>query len=262
MNDPGKMEMAQHANRFTGRVADYAQYRERYDSNHVLPFLREQCGLTPDWTVADVGAGTGMLGDVFRSNGNRVIAIEPNAEMRSACAESHASDNRFKVLDGSAERTGLPDSSVEMIAVGRALHWFDVDRALVEFRRVLKPGGWVTIAACGRHEDGREENRAFTKLLRSLMQEDRADRLLEIYLRLETLFPGGEFHHAEVDGEMQMDWESLRGMALSMSPAPMPGTPGFSEFESELRCVFDRYAQDGLLKFATRTWLNAGRFGE
>jgi predicted RNA methylase len=101
--------MSQFTGRFTGKVAEYAQYRERYDPDIVLPLLREWCGLTPQWTVADVGAGTGMVGDLFRANGNRVMAVEPNAEMRAACASLHAADASFTVVDGAAEKTGLDD---------------------------------------------------------------------------------------------------------------------------------------------------------
>src|ERR1700744_5777239 len=119
--------MPEHTGKFSGKVADYARYRERYEPGVVLPLLREWCGLTPQWTVADVGAGTGMVGDIFRANGNSVIAVEPNAEMRGACALLHAGDSQFTVASGTAENTGLRDASVEMVAVGRALHWFDAE---------------------------------------------------------------------------------------------------------------------------------------
>ena len=44
-----------------------------------------------------------------------------------------------------AEHTGLPDSSVDLITVAQALHWFDLDAFYTEARRVLRPGG--TLAA-------------------------------------------------------------------------------------------------------------------
>src|ERR1700761_4051618 len=99
--------MAGNTERFTGRVAEYARYRERYDPQVVLPLLREWCGLTPEWTVADVGAGTGMLAEVFLANGNRVIAVEPNAEMRAACARELANEPRLEIVAGTGEATGL-----------------------------------------------------------------------------------------------------------------------------------------------------------
>lgn len=259
----GRANVTAHTERFTGRAADYAQFRERYEPELVLPVLREWFGLMPDWRVADVGAGTGMAGDLFRANGNPVIAIEPNAEMRSLCSSLHVADPLFTVVEGSAEATGLPRASVDMIAVGRALHWFDVDAALREFRRILKPGGWVAILACGRDQEGREENLSFRELLRAQTGLNVSqDPLLAVYSRLPELFPGGCFFHAEVPGEMQLGWEELRGLALSLSHSPAPDSPAFPAFEAELLRFFDRFAQDGRIAFMTRTWINAGQFAD
>ena len=203
-----------------------------------------------------------MVGDIFRSNGNRVIAIEPNAEMRQACAALHAGDALFSTVDGTAEDTGLADASVEMIAVGRALHWFHVEKALAEFRQVLKPGGWVAILACGRAEAGRAENAAYVELMRTSAGRDIAtEDCLRIYQQLPGLFQGGEFHHAEVLGEMELDWEGLLGLTLSLSHAPMPGTEAYPAFEADLREYFGHYEQNGKIRLATQTFINAGRFG-
>jgi SAM-dependent methyltransferase len=258
-----KAALTGHPNEFNGKASEYAQYRERYDPDVILPFLREWCGLEAEWSVADIGAGTGMVGDMFRTNGNRVIAIEPNTEMREACAQLHSSDDSFLVADGSAESTGLPDAWVEMIAIGRALHWFHVEPAFREFQRVLKPRGWVTIIACGRDQKGREENLALAEFLRPSAQRNAAaESRLGVYQHLSSLFPGGEFHHAEMAGEMQLDWDGLRGLTLSLSHAPMPDTSGFSAFETGLRGFFDRYEREGKVTFATRAWISAGRFAD
>jgi len=254
--------MTDHTSRFTGKAGDYARYRERYSPALVLPLLREWCGLAPEWTIADIGAGTGLVADMFCANGNPVIAVEPNAEMRAACVSLHSTDERLIVRDGSAEATGLPDASVEMIAVGRALHWFNLEPALREFRRILKPQGWVTILASGRTEEGREENRAYVDFLYSSAGRAKANEsCLGVYRQLARLFPGA-FHHTEVDGEMDVDWEGLLGLTLSFSHAPRLDSPGFSEFEAALRRYFDRYARDGRITWTTRTWISAGKFAD
>jgi len=252
--------MTLNAERFSGRVAEYKQYRERYDPDVVLPLLREWCGLVPEWTVADVGAGTGMLSDVFLVNGNRVIAIEPNAEMRAACLRTHADDAALSVSDGTAEATGLSAGAVEMVSVGRALHWFDTEAAFAEFKRVLKPGGWVAVIAFGRAEDGREENVAFERTIEGFMPTRERRKMYAVYERLENAFAGGEFRHAEIRGEMSLKWEALLGMTVSLSHAPLPGGAGYAEFEHAMRDYFERHAVDGELTLATRYWINAGRF--
>ncbi|HEV2248956.1 MAG TPA: methyltransferase domain-containing protein, partial [Candidatus Limnocylindria bacterium] len=46
-------------------------------------------------------------------------------------------------FDGTAERMALRDGSAHAITVAQAFHWFDGERALAEFHRVLAPGGRV-----------------------------------------------------------------------------------------------------------------------
>ena len=246
--------------RFDGRAADYDLYRERYDANEILAPLRDWCGLTPEWLIADVGAGTGMLSDVFLANGNRVIAIEPNAEMRAACAQLHPDESRLEIRDGTAEATGLADASIDLLCSGRALHWFNLEAAMREFRRVVRPGGWIVSVAAGRTEFGREENEAFVRVLERFSGSAK-DRLeaYSAYARMKNFFEGSDFHHYERGGELRMNWQHLRGMALSLSHTPRTDDPRFSEFEHTLKEFFDRYQKNGVVTWETRCWLNAGR---
>ncbi|HEX4156256.1 MAG TPA: class I SAM-dependent methyltransferase [Acidobacteriaceae bacterium] len=248
--------------RFDGRAEAYARFRERYDPAIVLPRLRAWCGLTPEWLVADVGAGTGMLSEVFLANGNRVIAIEPNAEMRAACERELGEETRLEVREGTAEATELESASVEMVSVGRALHWFDVERAMAEFRRVLKPKGWFVSVACGHDEKGSPQNEELTALFRSQMPAGTMKQVRDAYDRLPEHFAGGEYRQEEIGGEMQVGWEELHGLAISMSVAPLEDAERLAEFERALRRLFERYESGGVVSFGTRYWINAGRFGE
>src|SRR5205823_1312106 len=60
------------------------------------------------------------------------------AEMRERLAESVPLAVPF---DGTAEHMALRDGSAHAITVAQAFHWFDADRALAEFHRVLALGG-------------------------------------------------------------------------------------------------------------------------
>lgn len=246
--------------RFDGKVADYAQFRERYSPEILLPRLREWCGLSSSWTVADIGAGTGMLSDVFLSNGNRTLAVEPNAEMRQMCRQLHPGSSLLHIVDGTAEQTSLETASVDMVSAGRAMHWFDLDRATAEFRRILKPAGWVAILAFGRTEAGGEENEALEHLLRRF-SKDHADTHAgyKVYRRLHEYLPI-DFHHEEILGSMQMDWPSLYGMVMSLSHSPAKNDPAYPRFEQELKACFDRFAKNGEIELQTRYWINVGRF--
>ena len=250
--------MSDATQRFTGKVEAYERYRERYPAENVLAQLREWCGLRADWVVADVGAGTGMLAEVFLENGNRVIAIEPNEEMRVACERLRERWQGLEVVDATAEATGLVDASVEMVAAGRAFHWFDTQRALAEFRRVLKPGGWVALVSAGRAYVETEQALDFERVLVEFgTDHSYARSTYRVHDKLEELFV--DLHKAEIPGEQRMDWETLRGFAQSVSVVPQRGTPGFEMFEVELRKHFEKFARGEILTMPTTCWITAGR---
>ncbi len=50
------------------------------------------------------------------------------------------------MLEGTAEALPLESGTADAICAGQAFHWFDVERALDEFARVLRPAG-IAIAA-------------------------------------------------------------------------------------------------------------------
>ncbi|HEY2039778.1 MAG TPA: class I SAM-dependent methyltransferase [Edaphobacter sp.] len=251
--------MEKNVQRFAGKATVYAQYRERYAPEILLPRLRAWCGLTPAWKVADVGAGTGMLSDVFLANGNHVLAIEPNDDMRQMCADLHKGESNLEVIAGTAEAAGLEESSVEMVTAGRALHWFDLDRAMVEFRRILKPEGWFASIAFGRRESGREENERFELLLRDYTKDHESTRTsYEAYRRLDD-FLVRDFHHEEITSSMKLDWDALYGMAMSISHSPRVEDESYVPFERDLRAYFDHFASEGVVTWETRYWINVGR---
>ena len=95
--------------RFSTRVENYVKYRPGYPPE-VIDTLREECGLTPAWPVADIGSGTGILTELLLRNGNRVFAVEPNDEMRLAGERLLQSYPRFHSVTGRAEATTLADT--------------------------------------------------------------------------------------------------------------------------------------------------------
>ena len=82
--------------RFSDRAEDYAKYRPRY-SHDVVDALQQACGLTAQRLIADIGCGTGLLAEIFLNNGNRVIGVEPNREMRLAGEQCMAGSANFSI---------------------------------------------------------------------------------------------------------------------------------------------------------------------
>src|SRR6185503_18677591 len=130
--------------RFSSRVEDYAKYRPGYPSE-LLEILNSECGLSRESVIADVGSGTGLLSEVFLRNGNTVFGIEPNELMRTTAEGLLKGFEHFQSVVGTAEKTTLPESSVDFVTAGQAFHWFDRAAAKQEFARILKPDGWVVL---------------------------------------------------------------------------------------------------------------------
>jgi SAM-dependent methyltransferase len=86
--------------------------------------------------VVEVGAGTGKLTRAVAALGVRVVAVEPDARMLAVLRESG-----LEGIEGTAEAIPVGDGEAGAVIAGSSLHWFDFDRALGEFHRVLRAGG-------------------------------------------------------------------------------------------------------------------------
>src|ERR1041384_1418481 len=104
--------------RFTSRVENYVRYRPNYP-RAILETLAQECGLTPESRVADIGSGPGKLTELFLENRNIVYAVEPNAAMREAAEQLLNKYPGFRSLAGSAEATPLPDHTVDFVVAGQ-----------------------------------------------------------------------------------------------------------------------------------------------
>jgi ubiquinone/menaquinone biosynthesis C-methylase UbiE len=113
-------------------------------SEIVLDALASYVGAArPDFRVADVGAGTGKLTENLLSLELKVVAVEPNDEMRAE-GISYTAGQDVEWRKGSGEHTGLPDAAFDWLLMGSAFHWVNLQEGLKEFHRVLKPGGFFT----------------------------------------------------------------------------------------------------------------------
>ncbi|MEW6185963.1 MAG: class I SAM-dependent methyltransferase [Thermodesulfobacteriota bacterium] len=129
---------------FSGKADDYNASRPDYPAS-LFDALRNTCNLSSGSFVADIGAGTGLLTKGLLQQGFRVVAVEPNASMRKVCDRLLHRFPGYRSVDGSAEKLPIEASSVDLITAGQAFHWFEIDKARLEFNRVLRPNGQVAL---------------------------------------------------------------------------------------------------------------------
>jgi SAM-dependent methyltransferase len=127
---------------FSGKVADYQASRPDYPQA-LFDALRAR--VAKGSRVADLGAGTGLLTRGLLAAGYRVLAVEPNPQMRAAADFLLGKHDAYRSVNGSAESVPTPDASLDLITAAQAFHWFDIERARHEAQRVLAPGGRVAL---------------------------------------------------------------------------------------------------------------------
>jgi len=247
------------ASRFSNRVADYVRTRPGYPPS-VLDILRSETGLTPATIVADVGSGTGLSAELFLRNGNTVYGVEPNREMRAAAESLLAAYPNFHSITGSAEDTTLDSASVDLVAAGQAFHWFDVPKARAEFRRVLRPGGFVALMWNTRRLDTTPFLRAYEELLQRFGTDYR--EVVHTNVSQSTLgafFGPGGFRSFRLDNVQVFDLEGVRGRLRSSSYVPAPEQPNHEPMMKELDRIFDEFNEGGKVRFECDTELYVGQ---
>jgi len=245
--------------RFSSRVENYIRYRPGYPKE-IVDLLRDDCGLTKESVIADIGSGTGKLTELFLTHGNRVWGVEPNEEMRRAGERLLNHFPKFTSVDGTAEATTLPDRGADFIIAGQAFHWFDRERCRPEFLRILKPGGWIVIVWNDRRTNATPFLADYEKLLVDFstdyeqVNHRRTDdpKTVQEFFRSEPrlkIFPYVQF----------FDQEGLKGRLLSSSYAPEAGQPKHKEMLARLRQIFERHQEDGRVVFEYDTRVHYGQ---
>ena len=233
--------------RFSDRAGHYAKSRPGYPSE-LLRVLAEEVGLTPASIVADVGSGTGILSELLLRNGNEVFAIEPNARMRQIAERALGAWPKFYSIDAAAEGTTLPDKCVDGVTVAQAFHWFDQEWAVCEFRRILRPGGFVALIWNARKTDASPFMIEYERIVKEFGSDfARSGRELVAPQRLRELL-GADMRTRTLANFQDLDWSGLCGRVLSASYMPMPSSPQYQPMMKRLEEIFARCQINGLVR--------------
>jgi SAM-dependent methyltransferase len=246
--------------RFSDRVENYVRYRPGYPPE-VLQELKAECGLAPRHVVADIASGTGIWTRVLLENGNYVIGIEPNAEMREAGERLLAEFPKFSSVAGTAEATTLAGQSADFVTAAQAAHWFDRERASREFVRILKPGGWLVLLWNERLTDSTAFLRDYEQLLLTYGTDYQDIRHEHTTSEINEFFDPVPFQERAFAMRQEFDYAGVEGRLLSSSYAPGPDHPKHAPMLRELRRLFEANAVEGRAVFEYKTRLYFGRLG-
>ena len=123
---------------FSQGARAYAQYRPTYPDNlfdFILSYVKEK---DRAW---DCGTGNGQSARVLSKYFKNVFATDIS---QSQINNAHQENNIDYAVEP-AEKTSLPNSSVDFITVAQAIHWFNFESFYAEVKRVANPGAIIAV---------------------------------------------------------------------------------------------------------------------
>lgn len=239
--------------RFTSRVKDYIKYRPGYPQA-IIDFLKEENILKESSVVADIGSGTGILSELFIKNGNKVYSVEPNLDMRKAAEILLSKYDNFISINGSAEKTGLKERTIDLITAGQAFHWFDVEKTKREFKRILKSDGYIVLIWNNRKKSGDPFSNDYEKLVLKYGTDYKEVRKSEKKVDEFYNYNKGIFYNHQ-----DLDYDGFKGRLLSTSYIPLEDSPRFFNMLGELKKIFLKYQKNGIIRLEYNTEVYYGK---
>jgi ubiquinone/menaquinone biosynthesis C-methylase UbiE len=139
----GTSSMSETSDVWTGRANSYDRARPS-PPPALLDLLTQLIGTPHPALVVDLGSGTGLSTALWGERAERVMGIEPNADMRREAVrkiEGHPYAAHIQYQEGVAQQTGLPDGCADIVTAAQSFHWMEPMATLAEIARILRPGG-------------------------------------------------------------------------------------------------------------------------
>ena len=150
---------------FGKAASSYARHRQGFPPDFYSRL--EQVGVSFDGTTAlDIGTGTGLFARAMAARGAQVTGLDSSASMLNEARAANGPGQAVRYVEGSAEKTGLPATSFDIVSAATCWHWFDRDAASREAARLLKPDGALVIC----HLDWRRGPTGVIELTSSICQ--------------------------------------------------------------------------------------------
>lgn len=123
---------------FSSVAGAYASWRPSYPD---LVFDALAAHVRPQARVWEPGCGSGQATRGLALRFGHVFATDPSTEQVARHWARQEEEANVEVAVEPAESASLDDTSVDLVVVAQALHWFDRSRFFRECDRVLRPGG-------------------------------------------------------------------------------------------------------------------------
>jgi ubiquinone/menaquinone biosynthesis C-methylase UbiE len=242
---------------YSTKAEKYARFRWDYAVSAIATIIN-MTQMSTASTIADIGAGTGILTKHFVGKAQTIYAIEPNFELRQILTRELFQLPSISVVDGCAEATTLPDTSVDVITVAQAIHWFDPVPTRQEMMRVLKDKGWLVLLR--NYGINSEQSAAVENFMTEEYGADFTvvtERPKEMPTRF--YFGNDNFQRFVFPFAFLQGWEDFIGSLTTASFMPDEDHPLFPKLETEAKKIFSQYSDHGYWKVEGETELLIGK---
>jgi SAM-dependent methyltransferase len=249
--------------RFSNRADAYVRGRPSYPQQ-LVDHLQQVGALKRGQLIVDLGVGTGLSAEPFLRSGYSVIGVEPNEAMRltgdQQLAAYAAKGGTYRSVAGTAEATTLPDDIADLVIAGQAFHWFNVERAAIEARRILRPGGWAALIWNDRQSTGSAFLAGYEALLRThgVDYANTGHRHID-EKGIAQFFAPAQALVVTFDNPRELELEDLLALAGSASYLPAPGDSRHAAMLSALNALFDAHEQNGSVQMMYQTRMHYAR---
>lgn len=239
--------------RFTSKADLYDKFRPKY-SGEFIDYIYKYLGISDNTVVADIGAGTGILSEEFLKRGSSVICVEPNKKMLEQAKYKLQQFEKVSFINTTAENTSIINSSVNIVTVGQAFHWFDKKDFLKECRRILIENGFVVLAwnISDSNDPVNKEitntNYMYCKKYNGYSSRDKEDNTE--YL---DFFTNNKMEINIFENNLLLDKEGFIGRCLSRSYAPNFADEEYQYYVDSMLKIFDTYSENKKIRIKNNT---------
>jgi len=103
-------------------------------------------GLRPGQRALEVGCGTGIFLEAAATTGADIVALDLSADLLAQARARVAAAGKVRLSLGNAEQMPFREGSFDAVYGSSILHHLNIDAALAEVHRVLRPGGRIVFA--------------------------------------------------------------------------------------------------------------------